>query len=113
MIAAELGVSTEGLSDVIRIASGGITGTLYRTVVNGVATFDDLAVGGLALTLADGTKAPPLDVNFEFVNLAQAPVAGPPRLQLTPGPADHLRIANKDRLGIRIVHRRRTRLDQA
>jgi hypothetical protein len=93
-------VITADNSDVIRIASGGITGTLYRTVVNGVATFDDLAVGGLALKLANGTDAPPLVVNFEFVNQALSPVGGTkaPQLQLTAGPADHLRIVNPDRL---------------
>ena len=90
-------VITQDNSDVIVLKTGGITGTLYETVVNGVATFSDLAVGGQSLTTG-GAASPPLVLNFQYLNqaLGVALVNGAPAmLKLTPGPADHLLVVNR------------------
>ena len=90
-------VITQDNTDVIVLKTGGITGTLYQTVVNGVATFSDLAVGGQTLTTGGGA-APPLVLNFQYLNqaLGVALVNGAPAmLTLTPGPADHLLVLNR------------------
>jgi hypothetical protein len=87
-------VVTTDNTDQITVSAGGITGTRTRTVVNGVATFDDLAIAGQTLVLANNQPAPPLTLTFQFVNQALGTLT--PQIKLTPGPAYNLRVANRN-----------------
>jgi hypothetical protein len=87
-------VVTGDNTDRIVLIADGVTGTLTQPVVNGVATFDDLAIAGQKLILADGTPAPPLTLNFQFQNLALGTLA--PKVNLLPGPAYNLSFQNRD-----------------